>query len=721
MEPRFDHASEEPKLYQAWEESGCFTPERNIAMGLSSKESRTFSMVLPPPNVTGTLHLGHASMLAIEDILARYHRMRGDRTLWIPGTDHAAIATQEKVEKELFKESEQTRHDLGREVFLERVERFAQDSHDTITSQMRRMGASVDWTREAYTLDAKRNAAVVAMFTRMYNDGLIYRGSRIVNWDPKLQTTVSNEEVDWREEKAPLYYLQYGPFEIATARPETKFGDKYVVVHPDDPRYAQYSHGEQFDVEWISGPITATLIKDKVIDMEFGTGAMTITPWHDEVDFELAERHNLDKEQVIDEFGKMLPIAEEFAGMRIGAAREAVVKRLRKKGLVTRVDDSYVHRTAINSRGGGKIEPQIKEQWFVATQKPFKLAKSSMDGIAAGDEVTLASLMKHVVEAKLVTIFPEHFEKTYLHWVNNLRDWCISRQIWYGHRIPAWYKDGEIAVGAQPEGEDWIQDPDTLDTWFSSGMWTFSTLGWPEETEDLATYHPTSVLETGYDILPFWVMRMILMSTYALGEVPFRAVSLHGMVLGADGKKMSKSKTNGVDPVTMIDQYGTDAVRMAIVSGVAGGSDIRLSEDKIRGYRNFTTKLWNLGRLVTSSKPEGFEASEVTLTEADRELIAEAQQVKTDVARHIERFELHLASERAYQYTWHTFADKVVEDAKPRLRGEDAADAAAAYAMLEEIIETCMTMLHPFMPFVTESIHQNVRDGGWLAVRRWDA
>lgn len=720
MEPRFDHASEEPKLYQAWEDSGCFTPERNIAMGLSSKESRTFSMVLPPPNVTGTLHLGHASMLAIEDILARYHRMRGDRTLWIPGTDHAAIATQEKVEKELQKETGQSRHDLGREVFLERVEKFAQESHDTIASQVRRMGASVDWTREAYTLDTKRNAAVVEMFTRMHRDGLIYRGSRIVNWDPKLQTTVSDEEVDWREEKAPLYYFQYGPFEIATARPETKFGDKYVVVHPDDPRYAQYQHGQTFDLEWINGPVTATLIKDDVIDMEFGTGAMTITPWHDATDFEIAERHHLDKEQVIDEFGKMLPIAGEFEGMKIAAAREAVVKRLRKKGLVTRTDEDYVHRTAINSRGGGKIEPQIKEQWFVAVHEPFKLMRSSIDGIPAGTETTLAALMKHVVESKLVTITPERFEKTYFHWINNLRDWCISRQIWYGHRIPAWYRGSETHVGSEPEGDGWIQDPDTLDTWFSSGMWTFSTLGWPEDTEDLRAYHPTSVLETGYDILFFWVARMILMSTYALGEVPFRNVYLHGLVLDAKGQKMSKSKNNGIDPVEMIEKYGADAVRMSLIAGVGPGGDMRISEDKIRGYRNFTTKLWNLGRFVHAAKPEGFESAEVSLTEADQATVAEAHQAQADVARHIERFELHLAAERAYQYAWHTFADKVVEEAKPRLRGEDAAEAAAAYAVLEEILETCMAMLHPFMPYVTEAVHQNVRDGGWLAVRRWD-
>jgi len=721
MESRFDHAAEEPELYRSWEESGCFSPERNVASGLASNESRTFSIVLPPPNVTGTLHLGHASMLAIEDIMVRYHRMRGERTLWIPGTDHAAIATQEKVEKELYKESKSTRHDLGREAFLERVSAFAQESHDTIASQIRSMGASVDWSREAYTLDATRNRAVVEMFARMHADGLIYRGARIVNWDPKLQTTVSDEEVDWREEQAPLYYFQYGPFEIATARPETKFADKHVVVHPDDPRYARYAHGQTFELEWIDGPVTATLIKDPVIDMEFGTGAMTITPWHDLVDFEIAERHGLPKVQVIDELGKLLPIAGDLAGVRIGTAREQVVQKLRDKGLVTRVDESYVHRTAINSRGGGKIEPQVKEQWFVAVNKPFVLRESHLDGIPSGSEVTLTGLMRHVVERDLVSIAPQQFEKTYLHWVNKLHDWCISRQIWFGHRVPAWYRDGEVHVGTAPEGEGWHQDPDTLDTWFSSGMWTFSTLGWPEDTADLRTFHPTSVLETGYDILPFWVMRMVMMSTYALGQVPFRDVYLHGMVLGADGKKMSKSKTNGVDPLVMIEKYGTDAVRMAIVSGVAAGNDLRLSEDKIRGYRNFTTKVWNVGRFVHDARPDGFEHDKADLGDEDEARVAAARAARDDVGRHIERFELHLAAERAYQYVWHVFADVVIEEAKPRLNGDDETDARAAYAMLEEILETCMIMLHPFMPFVTEAVHQRVRDGGWLATKSWNA
>ena len=720
MEPRFDHNAEEPELYKAWEDSGSFIPERNIAAGLASNDSRTFSMVLPPPNVTGTLHLGHASMLAIEDILARYHRMKGDRTLWIPGTDHAAIATQSKVEKELYKATKQNRHDLGREAFLQKVEEFAQASHDTIANQVRRMGASVDWSREAYTLDATRNRAVVEMFARMHADGIIYRGHRIVNWDPKMQTTVSNEEIVRVEEKSPLYYLQYGPFEIATARPETKFGDKYVVVHPDDPRYAQYADRQTFELEWINGPVTATLIKDPVMDMEFGTGAMTITPWHDETDFELAEKYGLDKEQVIDEYGKMLPIAGDLAGLKVAEARLAVIEKLKAKNLVTRIDDTYVHSVATSERGGGRIEPQIKEQWFVGVNRPFVLKRSSIDGIASGSTVTLKQLMLHVVEQNQIDILPERFEKTYFHWINNLRDWCISRQIWYGHRIPAWYKDGETRIGTRPEGEGWEQDPDTLDTWFSSGMWTFSTLGWPEETADFRTYHPTAVIETGYDILFPWVSRMILMSTYALGAIPFRTVYLHGLVRDGQGRKMSKSLGNGIDPIEMIEKYGADAVRMSLISGAAPGNDTRISEDKIRGYRNFTTKVWNIGRFVLGAKPDG-AAHDGAFSDADRALINEALATRDQVATHIEKFELHLAAETAYQYTWHTFADKVIESTKPRINGEDKADAAAAYAMLEEILHQCLVMLHPFMPFVTEQVHEHTRDGGRLATSRWDA
>ena len=579
----FKPTEHEQKIYELWEKSGAFAP---------SGAKKRFSMVMPPPNVTDSLHIGHAVMLTIEDLMVRYHRMQGHSTLWLPGTDHAAIATQSMVEKELWDKEHKTKHDLGREAFVERVKQFAQKNHDTIVKQIKRLGASADWNREAYTLDEPRSLAVRSAFKKMYDAGLIYRGNRIVNWDPKLQTTVSDDELEWKEEKSPLYYLKYGPFTITTARPETKFGDKYVVAHPSDKRYAKYQHGQKIQLEWINGKVTATVIKDEAIDPKFGTGVMTITPWHDTTDFEIAERHKLDKEQIIDLQGKLLPIAGEFAGMHIAKARPLIVEKLKTKRLLEKIDANYVHRIATNSRGGGLIEPQILEQWFV----------------------NVSSLKKPMVEAVKsgkIKIIPKHFEKTYFHWIANLRDWCISRQIWFGHQIPVWYRGSEIYCGVEPPGvKGWQQDPDTLDTWFSSGLWTFSTLGWPfdytqgkpKKGSDLERFHPTDVLETGYDILFFWVARMILMSTHLIGEVPFRTVYLHGLVRDKDRVKMSKTKGNVIDPLGVAEIYGADAVRMALVFGTGVGSDIIISEEKIRGMRNFANKVWNIARFILMNR-----------------------------------------------------------------------------------------------------------------------
>ncbi len=581
--------SYEPKryeldIYNSWEKSGFFDPDKCIEAGIAKPDATPFSIVLPPPNVTGTLHIGHAAMLAIEDVMIRYHRMKGDRTLWVPGTDHAAIATQEKVEKIMWNEEKLTRHDLGREKFLKRVEAYAQASHDTIVNQSKRMGTSMDWSREYYSLDEKRNLAVRVAFKKMYDEGLIYRGDRIVNWDPKMQSNVSDIEVVRKEEKAPFYYLQYGPFVIGTARPETKFGDKYVVMHPDDERYAEYKNGDTFECEWINGAIYATVIKDESVDMEFGSGVMTITPWHDATDFFIAERHGLDKEQIIDLNGNLLSIAGEFAGMPIADARAKIVEKLQAKGLVVKIDENYIHNVATNSRGGAVIEPQIMKQWWVDVDKEFKMRYSKIDGIKKGDKVTLQKLMQHAVRSSQIKILPERFEKNYFNWVDNLLDWCISRQLWYGHRIPVWYCVGtdackleckEPIVSIEPVTKcphcgsaNIQQDPDTLDTWFSAGLFSFSPLGWPDENaQDLKTYHPTSVLETGYDILTFWVVRMVLMSTYLLGEIPFKTVYLHGLVRDEHGNKMSKSLGNIIDPLDMCEKFGTDATRLSLLIG----------------------------------------------------------------------------------------------------------------------------------------------------------
>ena len=719
----YDPSEHEEKLYSMWEKSDFFNPDTCIEKGVTDKDAETFSIVLPPPNVTGTLHMGHAAMLAVEDILVRYNRMQGKRTRWIPGTDSAAVATQEKVEKMLYKEEKKTRYDIGREALIERIVAFSEESKATIINQTKKMGSSLDWSRYAYTLDEKRYNAVMEAFVRMYNAGLIYRGHRIVNWDPKLQTTISDDEIEYVEQKDPFYYFKYGPFTIGTVRPETKFGDKYVVMHPNDARYKEYTHGQQIEVEWINGPITATIIKDEAADPEMGSGVMTITPWHSAVDFEIAERHGLDKEQVIDERGILLPIAGEFEGQHIKKARSAIIEKMKEKGLVEKVDENYIHNVSTNSRGGGMIEPQIKEQWFVSVNKEFTIPHSEITGIKDGDTVTLKGLMHAAVESGDISIFPDRFRKIYHHWIDNLRDWCISRQIWYGHRIPVWYKNGEMAVQIESPGNDWEQDSDTLDTWFSSGLWTFSTLGWPEETDDLKTYHPTTVLETGYDIIFFWVARMVLMSTFHLGQVPFKNVYLHGLIRDGKGRKMSKSIGNIIDPLDMIEKYGADATRLSLIVGAAPGNDMPLSEEKIRGYKHFANKLWNISRFVLTSTTDFDTSAEPTFSTRDTEILNDLKAVIAEVSDDIEKFQLYLGAEKAYHYVWHELADKILEESKEVLNGDDASAKHARQAVLRECLTTSLKLLHPFMPYVTEAIWQELpkgmKDNDILMVAKW--
>ncbi len=715
MEKAYDHTKVESEIYKTWENSGYFNPDK--------LNGEPYTIIMPPPNVTGTLHIGHALGTTIQDILIRWRRMQGRKALWLPGTDHAAIATQSKVEAELYKKENKTRFDFSREEFLKMVEDFAQKSHDTILTQLKRLGASADWSREAYTLDEKRTLAVRLAFQHMYEDKIIYRGARIVNWDPKLKTTVSDDEIEWKEEKSAFYYLKYGPFTIATARPETKFGDKYVVMHPKDPRFLQYEHNQKIEVEWINGKITATVIKDESVDMEFGTGAMTITPWHDAIDFEIAQRHGLDKEQIIDERGVLLPIAGEFAGQHIKKARAAIIKKLQSKGLIEKIDENYTHRIATNSRGGGIIEPQIKEQWFIDVNREFAMKHSEIPGINPGDMVTLKQLMRHTVQEGLIKIIPQHFEKIYFHWVDNLRDWCISRQIWYGHRIPVWYKNGQTYVGVDtPKDNDWQQDPDTLDTWFSSGLWTFSTLGWPafaktsaNKPDDFSIFHPTDVLETGYDILFFWVARMVLMSTYHLGQIPFRTVYLHGLVRDKDRQKMSKSKGNIIDPLGVIETYGTDALRFALIFSTAAGSDIPLAEDKIKGMKHFGNKLWNIARyILTNVEDTKYRVDNSSTlnpqpsTEADKEILNKLNELIKSSTEHLENFRLHEAAQEIYQFTWYEFADAYIETSKKQLADEKL--KTSTLSTLHFSLLTILKLLHPFMPFITEHIWQLLKE-----------
>ncbi len=752
----YDPQETEPRIYKLWEESGYFNPD-NLPVSKNSKlKTKNFCIIMPPPNATGILHMGHALMLTLEDIMIRYKRMRGFKTLWLPGTDHAAIATQARVEKDIYKTEKKSRHQLGREELLKRIDAFVEENRHTMTVQMRIMGASCDWSREAFTLDEPRSQAVRTMFKKMYDDGLIYRGHRSVNWDPKGQTTISDDEIVYQEEKTTFYYFKYGPFTIGTSRPETKFGDKYVVMHPDDKRYAKYKNGQKLELEWINGPITATVIKDSAVDMTFGSGVMTITPWHDTADFDIAERHKLEKEQIIDEHGKLLTIAGEFAGMKITEARQKVVEKLRSKGLLVK-EEPYTHNLATAERTGGIIEPQIKLQWFVDVNKKFKVKSSKLKGIKSGAETSLKEIMREAVASGEIKIIPEHFEKTYFHWIENLRDWCISRQIWYGHRVPVWYRRGagtkqgnpktqipnskletEMYVGIEtPKGDGWEQDPDTLDTWFSSGLWTFSTLGWPHSAQsttrgkpgpenDLANYHPTDVLETGYEILFFWVARMILMSGYALGEVPFKTVYLHGTVRDAQGRKMSKSLGNGIDPIDVAKKFGTDAGRMALIVGNTPGTDTNISEDKIRGYKHFGNKLWNIARFVIENRldlrPEYLKGDDIWTKDISGFNTWGIWGLSKEITQELEENHMYLAAEKLYHFIWHTFADEILEESKVILRGSDEQAKRRVRFWLCETFENLLKLLHPFMPFVTEEIWQAVpsfKKKGLLMIEPW--
>lgn len=713
MDTRFDHSKSEKKIYDQWEKSGFFNPDVCIAKGITTPDAESFCIIMPPPNANGHLHAGHAMFVTVEDIMTRYARMRGKRTLWLPGADHAGFETQVVYEKKLEKEG-RSRFQMTREELYGEIMAFTLQNKKYMEDELRSLGASCDWSRESFTLDENVIQKVYHTFKKLSDDGLIYRGKRIVSWCSKHQTSFSNLEVEDVERNDSFYYLQYGPFVIGTARPETKFGDKYVVMHPEDKRYTNYKNGEKIHLEWINGPITATIIKDSAVDMEFGTGVMTITPWHDATDFDIAERHDLDKEQIIDERGKLLPIAEEFAGMKIEEARPKIIEKLQAKGLLVRTDKNYMHVIRTCYKCNTIIEPQIKDQWFVK-MKP--LAESTIQAI----------------ESNAITFVPEHYKKICLHWLRNIIDWNISRQIAWGIPIPAKICDkcGAGAVDIEnkitscPKCSGTVHlDPDTFDTWFSSGQWPPITLGHPDG-KDFKTYYPTSVMETAGEIIFFWVTRMIMLGLYITGDIPFRTVYLHGLVLDGKGQKMSKSKGNVINPLDITSKYGTDALRMALVVGNTPGTPLALSEDRVRGYRNFATKIWNVSRFILmneSQKDKDIEKMQTTPSSTDTEYLAEAHRVKDEVGTHIETFEFHLAAEKAYQYFWHTFADKVVESAKLRINSTNESDRAAAQETLLAILKISLKMLHPFVPFVTEEVWGLLplkEKEGMLMVEKW--
>lgn len=704
----YDPKATEETLYAKWEESGFFNPDVCIEKGVTDTDAEAFSMVLPPPNVTGTLHMGSALMIAIEDILVRHARMNGKKTLWIPGTDSAAIATQAKVEKDIQKSEGKTRHDLGREELLKRIDTFVEESKSTIIAQMRSMGASLDWSRYAYTMDDARYRAVMEAFIRMYNAGLIYRGNRIVNWDPKGQTTISDDEIVYEERKAKLYTFKYSkdfPISISTTRPETKVGDTAVAVHPDDERYKEYV-GKEYDVVFCDVPLHIKIVADESVEKEFGTGALGVTPAHSQIDWEIADRHNLtDRPQVINEYAKMM-VAGRLNGIKVGEAREAVVAWLREENLLEN-EEEVNQNVSTAERTGGIIEPLPKLQWWIDVEKSFTVQNSEIPGIASGEQVSLKELMLKTAEHGGVKFVTERFEKTYMNWIENLRPWCISRQIWFGHRIPVWYRGDEMQVQIDSPGEGWEQDTDVLDTWFSSGLWTFSTLGWPNETPDLKNYHPTTLIETGYDIIFFWVARMVLMSGFFLGQVPFKTVYLHGLVRDGQGRKISKSLGNNIDPVDMAEKYGMDAVRISLIAGMAPGTDSRISEDKIRGYKHFANKLWNITRFVLTSIGDT-ETTKDSLTPSDSALITELDTLTKTVDEHFKTYRIDLASDAIYQYLWKRFADEIIEESKPILSGSDTEAIKSRQYVLLTILTTSLKLLHPFMPFVTEAIWQNM-------------
>ncbi len=694
----------EDDIYTRWEKGGKFIPKID-------PKKRPFTISLPPPNATGMLHLGHSMMLAIEDIMVRYHRMKGDPTLWLPGTDHAAIATQNKVEKIIAKEGE-SRESLGRRKFLARVKQYVADSQDTIRNQIRKMGASVDWTREAYTMDDQLSQAVRAAFVKMFNDKLIYRGHRIVNWCPRCQSTLADDELEYKEETTRFFYLKYGPVVIGTARPETKFHDKIIIVHPKDKRYKDLV-GKELMVPWINGEIKAKFVADESADMDMGSGAMTITPAHSFLDFELAQKYEFEVVQIIDEKGEITEAGgSDYEGLTTLDAREKVVKALTKKGLVDHIDEAYVHNLSVCYRCDTPVEPLVSEQWFVDVNKKVK-GKSLKD----------RSL--EVIKKGHIEILPDRFNKTYFHWMENLRDWCISRQIWWGHRIPVWYCTNRDCKDYQkplvsikdldkcPSCKGNVkQDPDTLDTWFSSGLWTFSTLGWPKKTKDLEYFHPTSVLETGYDILFFWIARMIILTTYLLDEVPFKTVYLHGLIRDKQGRKMSKSLDNGIDPLDMIEKYGTDAVRLSLVVGTSPGNDLKMYEEKIANYRNFVNKIWNGARFALMNLDEEDFNAKIdlkNLSRADKWILHRTNEVVAKATEGLDKYSLSEVGMGIYDFFWSEFCDWYLEISKVNPNKP----------VLAHVLKTMLTLLHPYTPFITEVLWEMTGEKEMLITTPW--
>lgn len=682
----------EDEIYELWERSGYFNPDN-----LPRKNRKPYTIIMPPPNANGALHLGHALGIAIEDAFIRFYRLMGRKALWIPGADHAGFETQVVFEKKLEKEG-RNRFEIPREELWREMYAFTQENRKTMENQLRKLGASCDWSRKKFTLDEDIIRETQKSFVELHKQGLIYRGSRLVNWCPKHQTAFSELEVKYVERVDPLYYVKYGPLSVATARPETIFGDTALAVNPKDDRYRDYI-GQDIEFDGLLGKVKLPVVADESVDPDFGTGVVKVTPAHDMTDFETGLKHDLPVKSVIDRYGKMNEFTGPYKGMKAAEARTAVAADLEKAGRIEKIEENYRHSVATCYKCGSLIEPMIMPQWYVK-MKP--LAEKGLEAVKSG-------------KIKFVT---EHFEKIYIHWLESIHDWNISRQIVWGIRIPAWFcaKCGEAVVSEKtPErcskcgGSILEQDPDVLDTWFSSGQWPFLALGFPK-SRDFKTYYPTDLMETGYDLVFFWVSRMIMLGLWRTKKAPFRNVYFHGMVRDKDRQKMSKSKGNVIDPLGVAEIYGADAVRMALIVGNTPGLDPVVSEDKIRAYRNFATKIRNAAKFVLAYV-EPDSKIKPRFSRKDLDNLRELKIFKKDIERDIENFRLHEASNKLYHYFWHVFADKIIEESKPRLKdNEDAADKAAAGETLLRLLRELIKMLHPFMPFTTEEIYQSLPD-----------
>ena len=686
----------EPRLYEKWLSANYFTADAT-----SKKEA--FTIVLPPPNVTGVLHIGHALDQTLQDCLSRMKRMKGYEVLWLPGMDHAGIATQNVVEKQIGSQGI-SRHDLGREAFIKKVWEWKAESGGAILDQMKRLGVSVDWTRERFTMDEGMSKAVVSIFKKMHDAGLIYRAERIINWCPRCLTALSDIEVDHQDDAGEFVQIRYGEGEqsivVATTRAETMLGDGAVAVHPDDPRY-KHMIGTEVLLPLVNRMIP--IIADELVEQDFGTGAVKVTAAHDPNDFEMAMRHNVPFVVIMNEHGVMAGTGTEFDGMDRFEARVAVVAKLKEMGRVVAEKRPYIHAVGHCSRCDTTVEPRLSKQWFV---KVAPLAKASADAVRSGE----------------VKIEPEALSPRYFEWVDNMHDWCISRQLWWGHRIPVWYgpNDEVKVIGPDEVAPDgWSQDPDVLDTWFSSGQWAFSTFGWPEKTADLAKFYPTSVLVTGYDILFFWVVRMMMMSTFAMdGVAPFKTIMLHGLVRDQFGKKMSKSRGNVIDPIEFMDKYGADALRFTLARGANPGTDQALAEDWIGGSRNFATKLWNATRfaMMNGATVAGPLPEVSTLNAIDRWILSRLSETLRDVDSLLEGYEFARACEILYHFAWDDLCDWYLELSKETFASENK---GASQRVLGHVLDQLMRVLHPVMPFITEELWCTLTGGQSLVVANW--